>query len=192
MTIGKPFYLGIHQVTQHQYFAVMGASPSRFSDSNFSNANHPVENVSWNDAREFCDRLSKKTGKKARLPTEAEWEYACRAGTTTAFNTGDNLRPDQANFNESGKTQTVPVGSYPANALGLFDMHGNVWEWCSDWYGNYPEGAAIDPKGPERGSSRVLRGGSWNDSPVICRSAHRFWDVPIHRDNLIGCRLALD
>ena len=187
VTITKPFYLGIYEVTQIQWLTIMGTSPSRFSGSDF-----PVERVSWDDAVEFCNKLSEKTGRKVRLPTEAEWEYACRAGTTTAFNTGDALKPDQANFGESRKNQTTPVGSYPANALGLFDMHGNVWEWCADRYGDYPEGAATDPQGPERGTNRVLRGGSWGHSADFCRSASRLRLDPDIRYFFFGFRVALD
>ena len=187
VTITKPFYMGIHAVTQLQWLTIMGTSPSRFSGIDL-----PVERVSWDDAAEFCKKLSEKTGRTVRLPTEAEWEYACRAGTTTAFNTGDDIKPEQANFNESRKKQTTPVGSYPANALGLFDMHGNVWEWCADWYGFYPEGAATDPKGPERSPLRTLRGGSWSRYPRYCRSANRSWLGPDSRDDDIGFRAALD
>ena len=188
VTITKPFYLGIYPVTQLQWRAVMGSDPSNFKGDDL-----PVENVSWNDAVEFCQKLSAKTGRKVRLPTEAEWEYACRAGKTTAFNTGDTLRPDQANFNESRKGQTTPVGSYPANALGLFDMHGNVLEWCADWYDNYPAGAATDPTGPAAGNFRVLRGGSWvHGRAEFCRSAGRGLNHPDGRGYTIGFRVALD
>ncbi len=176
--ITKPFYMGMHEVTQEQYEAVMGADPSHFKGKD-----RPVETVSWNDAAEFCRKLSEKTGKTVGLPTEAEWEYACRAGTTTPFHTGETISTDQANYNGdwtygSGRKgvyrkSTVAAGSFAPNGWGLYDMHGNVWEWCSDWYGKdyYDTGAREDPEGPATGTSRVLRGGSWDDGPWYCRSA---------------------
>ena len=183
--ITKPFYMGVYVVTQAQYEAVMGANPSYFKGES-----NPVEKVSWNDAVEFCKKLSAKTGQTVRLPTEAEWEYACRAGTTTPFNTGETISTDQANYNGnftygSGskgeyRQKTVAVGSFAPNALGLYDMHGNVWEWCQDWYdaGYYKNSPTDDPPGPEKGESRVLRGGSWNSDPRSCRSAVRSRGVP--------------
>jgi formylglycine-generating enzyme required for sulfatase activity len=166
---------------------------------------HPVIHVSWNDASAYCKWLSKKLNKALRLPTEAEWEYACRAGTTTPFNTGENLTAVQANYdgnypyqnNPKGKFigTTTPVGSYPANKWGLYDIHGNVWEWCRDWYGEkyYNEckqqGITDNPPGPETGSYRVLRGGSWDDDARGCRSARRHGDSPGRRDCSIGFRL---
>ncbi len=167
--------------------------------------NHPVLHVSWNDAVAYCDWLSKKDGKTFRLPTEAEWEYACRAGTTTPFNTGDNITTDQANYNGNvsydnnkkgvWRKNTVAVDSLKPNKCGLFNMHGNVWEWCSDWYGeNYydecmAKGVMENPVGPETGSNRVLRGGSWLDYAGYCRSAIRFRLAPGHRDDYVGFRL---
>ncbi|NUM44574.1 MAG: formylglycine-generating enzyme family protein [Anaerolineales bacterium] len=166
---------------------------------------HPVINVSWHDATAYCQWLSKKLDGKFRLPTEAEWEYACRAGTPTPFNTGENLTTAQANYDGNypynnhpkGKylQNTTPVGSYPPNAWGLYDMHGNVYEWCLDWYGeNYytackAEGAVENPTGPANGSNRVLRGGSWGDNAQYCRSAHRDRNTPGDRDNRVGFRL---
>ena len=184
--LSKPFRMGTHEVTQAQYQAVMGNNPSHFKGGNL-----PVEMVSWHDAVEFCRRLSARTGYRARLPTEAEWEYACRAGTPTAFHTGvDAIQPNQANI--SGR-QTVPVGSYPANAFGLFDMHGNVWEWCADWYANY-EDKTFDPQGPANGQHRVLRGGSWYDinQMDLCRSARRYNHHPDDRYAAVGFRVVLD
>ena len=186
VTISKPFYLGIYPVTQEQYQAVMGANRSRFKGGNL-----PVERVNWNDAMEFCQKLSGKTGRKVRLPTEAEWEYACRSGTKTAFNVGDALELDQANFTWE-KKRTTPMGSYPANAFGLFDMHGNVWEWCSDRYGDYPKEAAIDPQGPRNGAYRVLRGGSWRHVASDCRSARRRRGLPDSRYDDDGFRVVVD
>ncbi len=168
------------------------------------NKQHPVIHISWNDASEYCKWLSKKSN-KFRLPTEAEWEYACRAGTITPFNTGENLTTDQANYNgnypynnlPTGKyvEKTISVGSYPSNEWGLYDMHGNVFEWCSDWYGSdfYKEckekGIVKNPIGPEIGSDRVLRGGSWYDGAEGCRSANRSGATPVIRSFNIGFRL---
>ena len=170
--ITKGFYLGIHEVTQAQYQAVMGKNPSRFRG-----ADNPVEQVSWHDCAAFCKRLSRKTGRSVRLPTEAEWEYACRAGTTRRFCFGDNdsgLREYAWYGNNSGG-KTHPVGGKKANAFGLYDMHGNVWEWCADWYdgGYYKQSPTDDPRGPRGGKTRVLRGGSWDGTPWFCRSALR-------------------
>ncbi len=165
---------------------------------------HPVIHVSWNDAVEYCKWLSKDFNTLCRLPTEAEWEYACRAGTITPFNTGANLTTDQANYdgnypynkNQKGKflSKTTPVGSYPPNEWGLYDMHGNVWEWCSDWYAEkyYDEckksGVVDNPQGAEKGDYRVLRGGSWNSRARNCRSANRGFNTPVFRDSIIGFR----
>ena len=159
--------MGVHQVTQAQWQAVMGANPSHFKGE----SNLPVENVSWDECVAFCEALGKKDGKPYRLPTEAEWEYACRAGTTTPFHFGGTITVNQANYDGNytygnGKKgvyrqKTTPVGSFPANAWGLFDMHGNVWEWCADWYGPYPEEELKDPQGFVGGDRRVCRGGSW-------------------------------
>ncbi len=178
----------------------MGNNPCKFSGDDL-----PVETFSWEEAIEFCKRLSempeeKKAGRKYRLPTEAEWEYACRAGTTTPFHFGSELNEGQANCNgtvpygtdtkEPYLEKTSPIGTYPANAWGLYDMHGNVCEWCSDWYGDYPSGSLTNPSGPATGSSRVLRGGSWIFGAVNCRSASR-WIDPSMRINSLGCRVAL-
>jgi formylglycine-generating enzyme required for sulfatase activity len=193
--ITKAFYMGIYDVTQAQYEAVMGTNPAQFKDPN-----NPVETVSWNDAQEFCRKLSAKTGQEVRLPTEAEWEYACRAGTTTPFNTGEAISTEQANYNgnftygsgQKGvyREKTTAVGSFPANAWGLYDMHGNVWQWCQDWYGDYGAGEAVDPTGPALGQWRVLRGGSWAIGPCFCRSALRFGGVPVYRSrNAFGFRI---
>jgi len=193
----KPFFMGTTEVTQGQWRAVMGNAPSHFKGDDL-----PVENVSWDEAVEFCRKLSAKEGKRYRLPTEAEWEYACRAGTTTPFHTGDTISTDQANYNGnytygSGRKgayreTTTRVGSFAANAWGLYDMHGNVWEWCADWKGDYPAGESIDPKGPNEATGRVLRGGSWYNRPQGCRSAYRYFFAPGYRYYGIGFRVSLD
>ena len=194
--ITRPFYLGVYEVTQSEYEQVMGEDPSRFKGPK-----RPVENVSWDDAVEFCRRLSEKEGKRYRLPTEAEWEYACRAGTTTPFNFGSILNGEQANCDgnypygteEKGpyKKETTEVGTYRANAWGLYDMHGNAWEWCQDWYDSsyYANSPENDPTGPTSGSTRVNRGGSWCSCPGDCRSAFRYWFTPVFRYSL-GFRVA--
>ena len=180
------FWMGKYSVTQDQYSAVIGKNPSHFKGKNL-----PVECVSWNDAVAFCERLSRHTGNAYRLPTEAEWEYAGRAGTTTRYYFGNNLSKEQANlYNIVGKT--TPVGTYPANAFGLHDMHGNVWEWCQDyWHGNY-DGAPMDGSAwikDSYGEHRILRGGSWIDYPRYCRSASRLSITPDFLDNDFGFRV---
>jgi formylglycine-generating enzyme required for sulfatase activity len=170
------FSIGKYEITQKQWTAIMGSNPSNFKGDNL-----PVEQVSWNDVQEFIQKLNQKTGKKYRLPTEAEWEYACRAGTSTPFNTGNNLTTSQANYNGNYpynnnlkgeyREKTMPVGSFAPNAWGLYDMHGNVWEWCSDWYGDFSSGSQSNPQGASSGSSRVLRGGSYYDHAQTCRAA---------------------
>jgi len=175
VTISKPFYIGVTEVTQAQYEAVMGTNPSRFKG-----ATNPVDTVSWNDATKFCKKLSKKTRYVVRLPTEAEWEYTCRAGTTTRFSFGDDESAlgDYAWYECNSGSATHPVGQKKPNAWGLFDMHGNLWEWCADWYGDYPKGAATDPQGPASGADRVLRGGGWSHFPNYCRAAFRSFSSP--------------
>ncbi|MFN7735524.1 MAG: formylglycine-generating enzyme family protein [Pirellula sp.] len=201
VTIGKDYYLGVTEVTQGQYEKVMGTNPSHFhkrvireSDSSMC----PVESVSWEDAVKFCKELSdlpeeKKAGRVYRLPTEAEWEYACRAGSKTAYSFGASSKSlgDYAWFVENSGQQTHPVGEKKANAWGLYDMHGNVWELCSDCYGAYPKGAVSDPSGPNKGSIRVLRGGGWNFQAAFCRSALRIRFDPSYRNDGVGFRVAL-
>ena len=194
----SPFFMGKYEVTQKQYQAVMGNNPS-----NFKGAKHPVEQVTWDEAVEFCRKLTQKTGKSYRLPSEAEWEYACRARTTTPFYFGDTITPDLVNYNGNYpygsapkglyREQTTDVGIFPPNAFGLYDMHGNVWEWCSDkWHDNY-NGAPTDGSSWETGTdnNRVLRGGSWGSNAVVCRSANRCGDSAGLRLSCIGFRVAL-
>ncbi len=180
------FAMGKFEVTQRQWEAVMGSNPSRFKSCG---PDCPVENVSWNDAQEFIRRLSQRTGQNYRLPSEAEWEYAARAGTTTAYFWGDAFDAGRA----SNGSQTVRVGSYGANAFGLHDMHGNVWEWVQDvWHDNY-SGAPSDGSAWMSGgdqSRRVLRGGSWNSTPQFLRSAIRNRNSPGSRNDFIGFRIA--
>ncbi|MDR3077377.1 MAG: SUMF1/EgtB/PvdO family nonheme iron enzyme [Planctomycetota bacterium] len=199
VTISKPFYLGIYEVTQEQYQAVMGNNPSKSADAGGAK---PVDTVSWENAREFCRKASDLTGKRFRLPTEAEWEYACRAGTATPFSVGKTIGANQANYNgektygsgEKGVYRRGPIaaGSFPSNAWGLYDMHGNVWEWCSDWYGAYATGKQTDPQGTSNGEDRILRGGCWGNDPRSCRSARRGRIEPAYRFYNIGFRVALD
>ena len=182
VTLTKPFYIGKHEVTQEQYESVMGSNPS-----STKGAKLPVTNVSWEDCQEFVKKLNASTKGGYRLPTEAEWEFACRAGTTTAYSFKDSLAKSDANIDgDSIKT----VGSYTANAFGLYDLHGNVWEWCEDWYGDYPAGAVTDPKGPEIGTYRVVRGGSFNNYESDARSSARLNLTPSIRYNDLGLRLA--
>ena len=190
VTLTKGFYLGKYEVTQAQWEKVMGTNPS-----NFKGATLPMEKVSWNDAMEFCKKLTPMEKAAGRLPegwvytlpSEAQWEYACRAGTTTAYYFGDEITPKQANYNVG---KTTSVGTYPANAWGFHDLHGNVWEWCSDWYGDYPSGSANDPVGPSVGTLRVFRGGSWYYIGRNLRSAFRSRDAPDIRSFNLGFRLS--
>jgi formylglycine-generating enzyme len=194
VTLTEGFWLSKHEVTQAQWEEVMGNNPSHFKG-----ANRPVEKVSWNGIASFCEKITEAereagrlpAGMAYQLPTEAQWEYACRAGTTTAFSFGDSLTSDQANIIVGGPHETTDVGKYPANAWGFHDMHGNVWEWCADWYGNYPIGAVSDPVGPAVGSARVGRGGSWYFPAGYARSANRFRDGPAYSTGSLGFRLSL-
>ncbi len=194
--ITRPYYVGIYEVTQAEYERVMGTNPSRFK----GNPIRPVEQVSWNDAVEFCRRLNedpkeKATGAVYRLPTEAEWEYACRAGTTTRFSFGDDadFLGQHGWWAKNSRGSTQPVGQLRPNAFGLFDMHGNVWEWCADWHAGdyYRQASTEDPIGPNSGSSRVMRSGSYRlDDPVIFRSPFRGRNRPERRLSDWGFRVA--
>jgi formylglycine-generating enzyme required for sulfatase activity len=200
VTISKDYYLGVYEVTQAQYEKVMGKNPSSFQGAKVGNENAdlPVENVSWDDTVEFCKKLSdlpeeKKASREYRLPTEAEWEYACRAGSKTAyaFDDEEGLLPEYGWFKRNSSDRTHTVGLLEPNAWGLYDMHGNVWECCSDRYGDYPKGAVSDPSGPKVGSDRVYRGGSWCNGAAFCRSATRYGIDPSDRISDYGFRVAL-
>ena len=189
----KGFWMGKYAVTQRQWKSVMGHNPSMFPDKR-----SPVECVSWNDCQMFIAKVCAAGEAKVSLPTEAQWEYACRAGTTLPFSFGTSLNGDKANcdghypygtaIQGDCRAGTVPVGSYEPNAWGICDMHGNVWEWCLDWHGNYM-GDATDPKGAATGSSRVCRGGCWNSCAQFCRSAYRGKFDPYERVDYLGFRL---
>lgn len=187
----KGFWMGVHQVTQSQYQAVMGNNPSHFKGEN-----NPVEQVSWDDAVEFCKKLSKKEGRIYTLPTEAQWEYACRAGSTTEYSFGDsesNLG-EYAWYKKNSNDKTHPVGTKKANKFGLYDMYGNVCEWCLDLSCAYPEETSVDPEGPKSSpkrvlTDRILRGGSWFCPPSNCRSAIRYWASPKNRQSSCGFRV---
>ena len=186
VTLTKPFYMGKYEVTQEQWEAVMGKNPSVKKGAKL-----PVTNISWGDCQDFIKKLNAKTNGGYRLPTEGEWEYACRAGTTTAYSFGDKITPKDANYDDSKIGKPVVTGSYKPNAFGLYDMHGNVWEWCEDWHDDYPAGAVIDPKGPGTGESRVvLRGGSFFYNVSTARSSNRFFYTPTFRYFNYGFRLA--
>ncbi len=174
VTISKAYYIGKYEVTQAQWNAVMPRNPSQFVGADL-----PVERVKWGDAVAFCKRMSALTGKTYRLPTEAEWEYACRAGTTGARFFGDNDAETTryAWFDDNSKKETHPVGGLAPNPWGLHDVYGNAWEWCADWYGQsaYTKDSATDPTGPAGGEYRVMRGGSYGTVLSGCRSSNRFF-----------------
>jgi formylglycine-generating enzyme required for sulfatase activity len=191
VTLTQPFYMGKLDVTQEQYAAVMEQNPANFKNKNKDN---PVETVSWDDAQAFCKKLTEQTKERVRLPTEAEWEFACRAGTTSTYYSGDSDKDlDRvAWYYANSKSSTHPVGKKDPNAFGLYDMHGNVWQWCQDWWeDNYLHAAPADPQGPAQGGTRVLRGGSWGNLPVDCRSAYRFSYDPDFRYQYFGFRVVV-
>jgi formylglycine-generating enzyme required for sulfatase activity len=187
--------MGVHLVTQGQWKEVMGNNPSHFKGEK----NLPVEQVSWEDCQEFIKKLREKDKIPYRLPSEAEWEYSCRAGTTTPFHFGETISTEQANYNGefkygNGKEgvyrgMTTPVGGFPANAWGLHDMHGNVIQWCQDWYGHLRNNDMVDPQGPITGKYRVLRGGSYGLGPSRHRSARRGWNEPGLHSSGVGLRV---
>lgn len=199
VTLTKGYWLADSTCTQALWKTVLGSNPANFKDS----ANNPVETVSWDDAQEFLQTLnSMVSGLGVRLPTEAQWEYACRAGTNTPFSFGDNITPEQVNYDGNNpyangkkglyRQKTVPVKSLPANTWGLFEMHGNVWEWCQDaWQEKLPAEPITDPEGSGAGVGRVVRGGSWYGNGRGVRSAIRRGLAPDVRSGNIGFRLAL-
>jgi formylglycine-generating enzyme required for sulfatase activity len=184
VTLTNPFYMAKYAVTQEQWRVVMGNNLSYFKGVKL-----PVNQISWNDAKEFIKKLNAKMDGGYRLPTEAEWEYACRAGTTTEYSFGDYITPKNANYDESNIGKPVAVGNYKPNDFGLYDMHGNVWEWCEDWYGGYPGWPVEDPKGPAVGQYRVLRGGSFAVNSSRARSSSRIICAPAIRIHVNGFRL---
>lgn len=200
VTISKGFYMGIYEITQKQYQTAMGTNPSRFKDTSddeneFKFDELPVESVSWDEAVEFCKKLSQKEGKTYRLPTEAEWEYACRAGTTTVYCFGDRIdHRFRIRCKEDGIKHTSGVGSTHDNKWGLHSMHGNVWEWCQDIYDKdyYSRSSENDPQGPISGKYRVIRGGSWQRPARICTSSFRLGANPGYRSDGCGFRIVMD
>ncbi|MCE5328229.1 MAG: formylglycine-generating enzyme family protein [Planctomycetaceae bacterium] len=195
VTITRPFYVGVYEVTQEQWTKVMGTRPQIFK----GDAKLPVETVSRNDAMDFCKKVTDLTKRKVRLLTEAEWEYACRAGSATRFCFGDDDRKlkNYAWYQDNGKGTSHPVGQKEPNAWGLYDMHGNVLEWCSDWFtDSYANAEAVDPTGPSTepliNAHRVLRGGCFWDGSLLCRSSYRIFGNPNGRGSQAGFRIAVE
>ena len=196
VTLSKGFWMMETEVTQKQWNAVMRYNPSYYRGDNL-----PVEMVSWNDCQNFCNECS-RLGVSLQLPTEAQWEYACRAGTTTPFFWGDALNGDKANCSGAypygtykhgvSLSKTSPVKNYQPNSWGIYDMHGNVWEWCQDWYGPYQRWNVTDPVGSSSGYQKVCRGGSWRNKAVACRSANRNQNNSSYRQNNLGFRCVLN
>ncbi|MFO7900327.1 MAG: SUMF1/EgtB/PvdO family nonheme iron enzyme, partial [Planctomycetota bacterium] len=189
----EPYYMGACEVTQAEWRAITGRNPSRFHG-----ARHPVDSVSWKDCQRFLRKLNRRTGGHFRLPTEAEWEYACRAGSAAPFYFGNRVSIRLANYRGKGvyhigekrsRERTLPVGSFDPNAFGLYDMAGNVIEWCADWYADYKPGATTDPTGPEKGTERVVRGGSWYGASRFLRSACRYKQPPDAHKSHTGLRV---
>jgi len=195
VTLTRAFYMSQAEVTQKQWKTLMGDNPSFFTGDNL-----PVDTVTWDQAVAFCRKLSEQESLRYRLPTEAEWEFACRAGTLTPFHTGPTIHTSQANYNgdftyaggRKGEFRetTTAADRFEPNAWGLHDMHGNVWEWCHDWHGPYAEGEVKDPAGPESGTYRVSRGGCWINFPAVCRSANRGKIKPVSWNFHLGFRVA--
>ncbi|MGF1547361.1 MAG: SUMF1/EgtB/PvdO family nonheme iron enzyme [Thiotrichales bacterium] len=198
VTFTRPFAVGIYAVTFDEYDRFSTATRRKLSgDAGWGRGKRPVINVSWNDAQIYCEWLKEQTGRVYRLPSEAEWEYACRANTVTRFHFGNSLSTSDANFNDSTpstfRKRTLPVGSLPANAFGLCEMHGNVWEWCQDRHHDSYRGAPMDGESWEDGDKiyRVRRGGSWFVSPTVCRCAYRGFGDPNDRRDIVGFRVCV-
>jgi formylglycine-generating enzyme required for sulfatase activity len=186
--ITKAFYIGIYEVTQEQYEKIMGENPSKYKDTGL-----PVEMVVYSDAEKFCEKLSEKESKTYRLPTEAEWEYSCRAGSKTKYYWGDKFDGKYAWCGENSDRKTHIVGAREPNDWGLYDMSGNVWEWCQDWYKHgYPSGEQVDPKGPRRSIYRVTRSGSWILVSKHCRSSVRGGGNPVSKRGDFGFRVVME
>ncbi|MFM7864602.1 MAG: formylglycine-generating enzyme family protein [Planctomycetaceae bacterium] len=200
VTLTKPFYMGRTEVTQGQWKKVMGTEPWKGKAYFQEGDDYPAVYVSWDDAVEFCKKLSAMEGKVYRLPTEAEWEYACRGGTKTAFSFGDDDELSKyawwggifGNGNASDEPYAHRVAQKLANSIGLYDMHGNALEWCSDWYGDYRSTPLSDPPGAQTGSSRILRGGCWNVDQYFVRCARRNGLTPVFRSYYVGFRVVLE
>ena len=188
VTLTNDYYMGKYEVTQALWQAVMGSNPSNFKGDNL-----PVETVNWNDCQEFISKLNSLTGRKFRLPTEAEWEYAARGGKKSRGYqySGNSNISDVAWYEGNSRSKTHPVGRKQANELGIYDMSGNVWEWCSDWYGSYSSSSQTNPTGADSGAGRVCRGGGWCDDAVCCRLSYRYGHTPDSRRTYLGLRLAL-
>jgi len=194
----KPYWIGTHLIDQTAWLELMHENPSSVRDD----PRLPVDSTNWVECVEFCRRLSERDQRSYRLPSEAEWEYACRAGTTTPFHFGRRIGPTQVNYDGNYSYLRSPKGEYrcrqnrcgelPANPWGIYDMHGNLWEWVSDNFANFQGTEATDPRGPRRGNLRVLRGGCWDAIPGYCRSAIRNDEPPTSRSRYYGCRIALD
>ncbi len=193
--VTRPFYVGVTEVTQKHWRSVMGSEPGSSSSYKGRSQDAAANRISWNDATEFCRQLSVSTGKTVRLPTEAEWEYACRAGSTGkyCFGNDESKLGEHAwyGYDDNAGRKTHPAGQKRPNAWGLCDMHGNVWEWCQDWHGDYPPDPVTDPTGPSSGSCRVLRGGSWDRTAHACRSAFRVLVTPTSACLTDGFRVIL-
>jgi uncharacterized protein (TIGR02996 family) len=205
-TLSRPYYLGIYPATQTEYQAVIGSNPANFRRQRPGRRAYPVEHVSWTDAVAYCEKLTalpeeRAAGRVYRLPTEAEWEWACRAGTTTAFHFGSSASSRQACFDGNAPyggaakgpvpRKTRAVGSYPPNAWGLYDMHGNVANWCADWDGEFPAEVLLDPVITTPGTYRCVRGGAWSFLGRYCRAAYRNHSTPSNRTHFCGFRVLL-
>jgi len=187
--IARAYHVGVYEITQRQYERIMGNAPSERSDGG---KDCPVNNVNWSEAAEFCERLSTLTSMRVRLPTEAEWEYACRAGSTTAYSFGDDANQLSGHAWYGSDGELHPVGQKKPNAWGLYDMHGNAAEWCSDWYARYANSSQTNPAGPGSGEYRVVRGGSALHFADDCCSCSRHLKVPGLRDGTLGFRIVVE